>query len=209
MWAADAGLVSAHGEGILVYKLPLSGGLLLSVCLAVLITPTFVMASGPEQVRTFQVRIQDNCDPATFNLPPPNGAGSGTCIGLGSTTFVHFLDELTRLQRAPQWHFSPDSLHMRVGDSFVATNQGGELHSFTEVDAFGGGIIPLLNDLSKSGATVPECAAAAATIGQPGSSFVFPGQSFTDTEGLTDVGHPVLYQCCIHPWMHDVITVRQ
>ena len=95
-----------------------------------------------------------------------------------------------------------------MGDAFVATNHGGELHSFQEVAKFGGGIVPRLNDLSGSGPTVPECAAAAATIGQPGSSFVAPGQSFTDTEGPDDVGHPVLYQCCIHPWMHAVVTVR-
>jgi hypothetical protein len=117
-------------------------------------------------------------------------------------TFAQFLKELQQLQRAPQWHFVPDQAQMNVGESFIATNKGGEVHSFTEVGAFGGGVVPLLNQLSNSGPTRPEC------VAPTNNSFVAPGQSFTDTEGTNDVGHPVLYQCCIHPWMHETITVR-
>ncbi len=185
-----------------VYKVLLSGGLPLIVALAVLITPTYAIASAPQ--RTFQ--IKDKCDAATFNA----AVGPGTCIGNGAVTFAQFLKELQQLQRAPQWHFVPDQAQMTVGESFIATNNGGELHSFTEVNAFGGGIVPFLNQLSNSGPTRPECAAAIGAFGAgtPNSSFVLPGQSFTDTEGPNDVGHPVLYQCCIHPWMHETITVR-
>jgi hypothetical protein len=104
----------------------------------------------------------------------------------------------------------PDQAQMNVGETFVATDVGGELHSFTEVKAFGGGIVPLLNQLSNSGPTRPECGAAIAAFsaGVPNSSFVLPGQSFTETEGPNEAGHPNLYQCCIHPWMHETITVR-
>jgi hypothetical protein len=46
---------------------------------------------------------------------------------------------------------------MTVGQSFKATHVDGELHSFTEVDAFGRGSDPLLNQLSNSSPTRPEC----------------------------------------------------
>jgi len=188
-----------RGEGEhLVFKFLLRGGLPLAVAFGVMVTPTYAIASTQTTIQ-----IKDECNPATFNA----AVGPGTCVGNGAVTFAQFLNELQLLQRAPQWQFVPGQVQMSVGDSFVATNVGGETHSFTEVAKFGGGIVPFLNDLSNRGPTVPECAAAAATIGQPGSSFVAPGQSFTDTEGTNDVGHPVLYQCCIHPWMNETITV--
>jgi hypothetical protein len=185
-----------------------SGGIPLAVCLAVMLTPTYALASNHDAADVFKVQIRDDCDPATFNLPPPRGVGPGTCVGNGDVTFARFLDQVGKLKRAPEWRFSPAKLNMRAGDTFVATNKGGELHSFTELEKFGGGIVPFLNDLAGSGATVPECGAAAATIGQPGSSFVFPGQSFTEIEGPNPTPRTDLYQCCIHPWMHAAITVR-
>jgi hypothetical protein len=194
-----------------VYRVLLSSGVSLAVSLAVLLTPSYALAADRDEGKVSQIAIRDDCDPATFNLPPPNGAGPGTCNPLfhGETTFARFLDVLGKLHSEPKWRFSPDTLEMRVGDSFVATDRGGELHSFTEVAKFGGGVVPFLNDLSQRGATVPECSEQFGLFlaGQP-SSFVLPGQSFTDTEGTNDVGHPVLYQCCIHPWMNEVITVR-
>jgi len=151
-------------------------------------------------------QIKDECESVSFNA----AIGPGSCIGNGQVTFARFLNELQQLQRAPQWQFVPDQAQMHVGEKFIATNNGGELHSFTEVDAFGGGVVPVLNQLSNSGPTRPECGAAfdAFLAGTPDSSFVLPGQSFPDTETQNDVGHPVLYQCCIHPWMHETITVR-
>src|ERR1051325_9972648 len=42
------------------------------------------------------VRIQDQCDPATFNAT----FGPGTCTGSGQTTFDHFIGEVTNAQKA-------------------------------------------------------------------------------------------------------------
>jgi hypothetical protein len=175
----------------------------LAVAVGVLAAPAYAGAAGAPPV--VPIHIHDACDPATFNAM----FGPGTCVGGGDVTFARFLSVLTSQHLVPQWRFAPDEVQMTVGQSFKATNVGGELHSFTEVKAFGGGVFPLLNDLSNSGPTRPECAAAFADFqaGKSNTSFVGPGQSFTDTEGLNDVGHPVLYMCCIHPWMHETITV--
>jgi len=185
-----------------MYRLVLGGVLPLLFSLTVLVTPIYAMTPAPP----LAVGIMDQCDPATFNA----AIGPGTCGGNGVVTFQQFVAELNTLHFAPQWQFVPSQLHMTVGQSFVATNRGGEVHSFTEVAAFGGGVIPFLNQLSNRGATVPECSAAfsAFLAGTPNSSFLHPGQSFGDTEGANDLGHPVLYQCCIHPWMNETITVR-
>jgi hypothetical protein len=189
-------------EGDVMYSLLLRGGLPLAAALTVMVAPTYAMTPAPP----LPVQIQDQCNPPTFNA----AVGPGTCVGNGAVTFQQFVNELTQLHFAPQWHFVPDQLQMTIGQSFIATNMGGEVHSFTEVDAFGGGVVPFLNDLSGRGATRPECAAAFNLFrgGASNTSFLFPGQSFMDTEGPNDVGHPVLYQCCIHPWMNETITVR-
>jgi hypothetical protein len=184
----------------------------LAVAMGVMVTPTYAMTP-----RTVQIQIQDQCNPATFNAV----IGPGTCIGNGAVTFTHFFNEVQQLHSAPQWHFAPPQLQMTVGQTFIATNVGGEMHSFTEVQQFGGGIVPFLNSAAGITSVAPECSVS--TI--PGAngllppapqalaSFVSPGGTpfpleFSDTEGPNDVGHPVMYQCCIHPWMHEVITVN-
>jgi hypothetical protein len=113
-----------------------------------MVTPTD--ASTPSPV---QIQILDQCEPASFNAV----LGPGACVGTGTVTFAQFLGELTSLQRAPQWRFTPAQLQMQVGQKFVATNMGGETHTFTEVKLFGGGIVPLLNQLSGAKRLAPEC----------------------------------------------------
>jgi len=182
----------------------------LIVACAVMVTPVY--AAGPNPVT---IQIHDACQSTTFNT----AIGAGTCVGNGAVTFTRFLDEVTRLGRAPQWQFVPPQRHVRVGQSFVATNVGGEVHTFTEVEHFGGGIAPFLNTPSGATTLAPECTdgtldgftANGHQLLVPADDFlasvVPPGGTFTDTETADDVGHPVLYQCCIHPWMHEVLTV--
>jgi hypothetical protein len=188
----------------------LRAALPLVVAFGVMVTPLY--AAGPNPVA---IQIHDECNAPTFNA----AIAPGTCLGNGAVTFAHFLDEVTRLGRAPQWQFVPGQRHVSVGQSFVATNVGGEVHTFTEVKQFGGGIAPFLNAPAGATTLAPEC-----TDGTPDgftangnqllvpaadflASVVPPGGTFTDTETADDVGHPVLYQCCIHPWMHEVLTV--
>jgi hypothetical protein len=191
-----------------VYRLVLRSALPLAVALTVLVTPTYAMA--PVTPPTLHIRIQDQCQATSFNL----ALGAPVCSGNGAVSFTQFINELLQLRFAPQWQFAPSQLQMTVGQSFAATNFGGETHSFTEVQAFGGGIVPKLNALAGKTTVAQECSLGG--VGPNGNlipakealaSFVPPGGTFTDTETDQDVSHPVLYQCCIHPWMNAVIKV--
>ena len=101
---------------------------------------------------------------------------------------------------AAAWRFTPLNAHLRVGDEFVAVNRGGEAHTFTEVEEFGGGIVPDLNQLAGTPTPAPEC------LQLTGSDFVPPGGTARDeaSEAGTEK-----YQCCIHPWMRLEATIRQ
>jgi plastocyanin len=140
------------------------------------------------------VRIEDRCDPATFNAV----VGDGTCVADLGTTFDEFIAELAATQSVEHWRFKEDEFHIRAGEAVNAFNIGGEVHSFTHVQNFGGGVVGVLNDLSGAGAITPECAA--------GFVPVFPGTS-SAPQVLTTTGvHR--FQCCIHPWMRSEVTVR-
>ena len=134
------------------------------------------------------VNMSDACDPTTFDA----AIGPGTCIRSGGMSFQLFIDTLTKLHFVGPWHFAPPTGNVRVGQTFVASNKGGETHTFTEVDEFGGGIVPLLNQLSGETKVAPECTAL-----EP-DDFVAPGGTYRE-----EVEHagPHKFQCCIHPWM--------
>jgi hypothetical protein len=140
------------------------------------------------------VRMMDACDPNTFAGVP------GGCQRNGGLTFDQFIAQLTQLQRVPAWHFAPGDLFLNEGDEFVARNVGGEVHTFTEVEEFGGGIVAQLNTLAGLSTVAPECLAL-----QPGD-FNAPGGSVSDeAEEAGDEN----YQCCIHPWMRMTLHVKE
>ena len=134
------------------------------------------------------VKMLDACDPETFN------ARSISCTRAGGVTFDQFIAHLTRFGSIGAWRFAPAVANVRVGQSFVATNIGGEVHTFTRVADFGGGIVPLLNDLAHVPRLAPECAPEAL---EP-EDFVAPGGTYRET---VDRAGALKFQCCIHPWM--------
>jgi hypothetical protein len=138
----------------------------------------------------------DNCDGETFNA----NIGPGSCVRNGGMKFDQFIAQLTRLGFVGPWHFSRPVANARVGQTLMVTNHGGEAHTFTEVEEFGGGIVPILNQLSGNPTPAPECLSLA-----PGD-FVAPGQTFTETEDQEGAEH---YQCCLHPWMRLDLHVRE
>jgi plastocyanin len=144
---------------------------------------------------TVRIAARDQCDPASFNA----ALGAGTCKGNGNVTFNAFNDELTAQHSVAAWQFSPTALTARVGESIVVTNEGGEEHTFTEVEEFGGGIVESLNQASGNTTEAPECAQLAA------GDFIEAGATKTE-EAETAVGTE-RYQCCIHPWMRATVTV--
>jgi plastocyanin len=139
------------------------------------------------------VTMMDACDPDTFNAPPPAGVGPGTCSRSGGVQFATFLEQLGKHGTIGAWHFAPPDTSAKVGQVFVAVNRGGEVHTFTEVKEFGGGIVPPLNALTGNPVIAPECTALEA------DDFVAPGGTYRE-EPLSAAG-TAKFQCCIHPWM--------
>jgi plastocyanin len=142
------------------------------------------------------VMLFDACDPTTFNAV----LGPGGCTRNGGITFDNFIDQLTKHQSVGPWRFSPSVLTMKEGQTLVAENRGGETHTFTEVDEFGGGIVANLNQLAGLTTVAHEC-----TQLKPGD-FLAPGARATDTEDESGVEK---YQCCIHPWMRAEIRISE
>jgi plastocyanin len=144
--------------------------------------------AAPQGREDITVNMADACDPDTFNA----AIAPGTCTRSGGMKFDRFIDLLTRLAFVGPWHFAPNTVKARVGATFVAVNKGGEVHTFTEVAAFGGGIVPDLNQLSRTPEVAPECTQL------DGDDFVAPGAAYR--EEVEHSGH-LKFQCCIHPWM--------
>jgi plastocyanin len=135
-----------------------------------------------------RVNMHDACDPDSFNAV----LGASACTRPGGMKFDDFIATLTRLGFVGPWQFAPNNANVRSGATFVAINQGGETHTFTEVDQFGGGIVPSLNELAHATAVAPECQALEA------DDFLAPGGTYR--EQVSETG-TVKFQCCIHPWM--------
>lgn len=142
------------------------------------------------------VTMSDSCDPETFDA----ALGAGTCTRSGGVRFDVFLDLLGKHHSIGGWHFAPGEVTMQVGQDLVATNHGGETHTFTEVEEFGGGIVPILNQLTGMTEVAPECKALA------GKDFLRPGASSSEKEEDAGVEK---YQCCIHPWMRAEVRVTE
>ena len=155
--------------------------------------PAQVAAKGESQ---HVVTMFDACDPETFNAE----LGDGTCTRSGGVRFASFIEQLGKHHSIGAWHFAPPEVTMRVGQTLVATNRGGETHTFTEVEEFGGGIVPLLNQLTGVTNVAPECSQLT------GGDFVAPGASFSEKEEDAGVEK---YQCCIHPWMRAEVRISQ
>ena len=154
---------------------------------------TVPRAVGPSNV---VINMMDNCDPETFDAAIRPGA----CVRNGGMKFEDFIAQLTRLGVVGSWHFSRPVANARVGQSLLVTNRGGEVHTFTEVEEFGGGIVADLNVLAGVPIVAPECLNLA-----PGD-FVAPGGTFTETE---DEEGDEKYQCCLHPWMRLNLHVTE
>jgi plastocyanin len=142
-----------------------------------------------------RIEIIDACDPASFDA----ALGAGSCTRPGGMSFDMFIRQVGAKGQAGAWRFAPGNVEARVGQTLLAINRGGEVHTFIEVEEFGGGVVPVLNELSGNTTIAPECQALAP------SDMIPPGGTATD-----EVEEPGTekYQCCIHPWMRTTVTAR-
>jgi hypothetical protein len=155
-------------------------------------------AGSDEQQPAELVRIRDDCDRRTYNA----ALGAGACVGDGGTTFDELVAELTERREAGGWSFSARRLEIRQGRGLRAVNEGGEVHSFTEVQRFGPGCVPEVNQILgfPAGARVRECRTNAwlQTLRAPGAAL--------RVSGLHEGTHR--FECLIHPWMRTTVQVR-
>jgi plastocyanin len=158
-----------------------------------------------------EVQVRDECDQATFDAALFPGACDPKYGG--DVTFDELIGELQNdpagvlaKRDALGWKFNPDDTEVNAGDSLLLTSRGGELHTFTEVPAFGGGCVPELNHLL--GLSMhPVCDQDSDGDTQPDwlTTFIGPGESKTLPHMSKGTHH---FECLIHPWMRTTVTVR-
>jgi plastocyanin len=151
--------------------------------------------------RIAQVVALDECDPTTFNA----ALGPSFChnIALGYTTkLLDLLAKAAAGKPDPGWDFEPDTVNIKAGGTLYVSDQGGEPHTFTEVKAFGGGFLPVLNAPGEQ--VVTECDGGFANVAVARTR-ILQG-SLTVVPNLTKGEH--LYQCCIHSWVHVKVEVK-
>lgn len=151
--------------------------------------------------RSAQFVALDECDPTTFN----DALGPDFCknVALGyATTLSDLLTGAQSNHPSPNWDFEPDSISVPQGTVIKVVDQGGEPHTFTEVQQFGGGFIPALNAPGES--TVPECTGGFSQV-DVAKTRIIQGSTI-EIPNLHRGEHR--FQCCIHPWMHATVTVR-
>jgi len=166
--------------------------------LALATTLTLAGDNGGKNVR---IDVRDACDPATFDA----AVGPGTCQpghSGGTITFSDFLAELAEEKSVGAWKFNPDALNPNRDVSITLRSKGGETHTFTRVAQFGGGVVPVLNDLGGFGPTRPECLAA------PSANNVIIPAGQTVAGPSVAAGESANFQCCIHTWMRTTVNAE-
>src|SRR5438093_4918841 len=118
------------------------------IILALLVGTLGVVTAGEREHRREhkQIAILDDCDPRD-----PNWASVGGCtLEEGEFTLAEFNAFLVSpLSSAvighSAWRFNPAYLKIKPDETLRVMNEGGWLHTFTEVATFGGGRVPPLS----------------------------------------------------------------
>lgn len=149
-----------------------------------------VVADGDEKVR-----VLDDCDPNGWPGAPPGG---GCALEEGDVARAEFNAErfsplALSIIGHQAWRNDPSYLKIEEGETIKVKNQGGRGHTFTEVAAFGGGLVPPLN---QGLGVANECNTATA----------LPPGAKVEVTGLSVGNHR--FQCCFHPWMRTLVKVK-
>jgi hypothetical protein len=163
-----------------------------------------------DQPAVVQIRMRDYCDPPTFNL----AVRPGTCIGSGLMPFGVFVHELGQDKSVGEWRFNPDAIQVEGGTMLSLANLGGELHTLTKVEKFGGGFVAPLNALSGNPVPAPECARVlpdGSLVPQPETADNIFVEAGTTEQGPTigDGEKQAKYMCCVHPWMRLIVKHKE
>ena len=159
-------------------------------------TASFASGSGSSGSGKIQnLELRDDCDSTSFNA----NIGAGACTRRGSVTFDRFIADLTKDRFVGAWKNNPDQFNGKPGTSIDVSNIGGETHTFTQVATFGGGFVPLLNQLSGNTTVAAECADINPATIVPSGGHLHGGALAAGT---------YRFQCCIHPWMRTTVTIK-
>jgi plastocyanin len=191
-------VTNEEGEAM---RFPTAKFSLLVACL-IFVNATCVLAQVKQssQPAVAQIVALDECDPTTFNAV----IGPDFCknVALGAATkFNDLFAQAAAGTPDPGWDFEPDVLSVNQGTLISVVDQGGEPHTFTEVEEFGGGFIPGLNGGQEM---VPECAGGFKNVAVA-KTRILQGSQLQIT-GLSKGEH--LFECCIHPWMRVKVEVK-
>lgn len=148
------------------------------------------------------IEVEDDCHPPTFNTEIVPGVEFCDPEFDGDTTASEFFEEIAEDREVGEWRFHPDDTEIDRGERLLVKNIGGELHTFTPVERFGGGCVPDPR-LDIGEPPVEECAGFDPAAPQTHPTAVLPGQQkvFDQDERLQR------YECLIHPWMRAVVEV--
>jgi hypothetical protein len=142
------------------------------------------------------IAIRDDCDPRDPAWIPTGGC----LLRRGDVTLAEFNEEASSplavsVVGHQAWRNDPSYLEITTRGRVRVRNEGGRVHTFTEVAEFGGGKVP--SPLLNQGLTpAPECAA---------SVDIAPGRTM-EISRLDARNHR--FQCCIHPWMRALVKVH-
>ncbi len=141
-----------------------------------------------------RIEVRDDCDATDPGWTPTGGCTlKGGAVNRAEFGLLLFspLSSGSPVGH-PAWRMDPTYVRIDPNDTLRVANTGGRGHTFTEVENFGGGIVPPLNGTLLP---APECAASAPLL--PGAR--------TEVRGLAAGNHK--FQCCIHPWMRVLVKV--
>ena len=127
-------------------------------------------------------------------------------------TLPGFQAELGADKSVGAWRFVPDRATTEEGLGLMLQNLGGEAHTFTRVQEFGGGFVAPLN--AASGNPVPATECAQVVNGQlvpqpPSPDNIFVDGNASAIGPLVPEGQSAKFQCCIHPWMRMTIDAKE
>ena len=187
----------------------------ISAAIGVALLTSIAMATTAEARgrHVVEVRMEDRCDPKTFNAPAPGGLGAGACVPLkrrgGTVTFQELVATLNPVDFGHEkWRNSREDFTIEKGDAIRVKNTGGEVHSFTLVDEFGGGCVAEINEpLGLTPAPGLDCGSPATGPGDV-DEIQAPGQVRTIPPPDLAVGEHK-FICIIHPWMRSVVEVER
>jgi len=174
---------------------------ILASCLTLVATTALAQTkSAPSVPNIAQIVALDECDPTTFNAV----LGPDFCHNVALGAFTTFNDLFAKAAAGtpdPNWDFEPDTIRIKQGTVLTVADEGGEPHTFTEVEKFGGGFIPGLNS---GEATVPECVGGFSNLAVA-KTRILQG-SHLEVTNLSKGEHD--FECCIHPWMRTKVIVK-